>query len=76
MIFEKYYELENFDITDDILNSNFENLHFNKSVLKDDFFLDFSRNDNSIDDILDKIAKFGINTLDEIEQLILFQLNK
>lgn len=30
-IFEKYYELEDYDIADDILNSNFENLYFNKS---------------------------------------------
>ena len=71
--FEKYYKLIAEDITEKLLRGEIEKLNPKIKFSKEAFFTSFRKEYTSIDDLLDKINAKGIDSLDTIDQSILFK---
>lgn len=70
--FEKYYELIAEDITEKLLKGEIEKLNPKIKFSNEAFFSSFRKEYTSIDDLLDKINTKGMDSLDTIDKLILF----
>jgi hypothetical protein len=67
-VFKKYFVLSIADVTDDVMNGKIliEYPEVNKEL-----FEEFRLDNTTLDDVLDKINKFGIESLDYIDKMIL-----
>ena len=67
-VFKKYFFLSIADVTDDVMNGK---ILIEYPEVDKELFEDFRLDNTTLDDVLDKINKLGIESLDYIDKMIL-----
>lgn len=71
-VFTKHgFEFEILDVTEEVIKGNIQKEYPEVEALTPQIFEDFRHENTTIDDVLDKINETGIDSLDEIDKMIL-----
>lgn len=70
-VLSKYFKFTKTDVTDKVISGDIEKIYPEVKEFSSKLFNDFRLDNTSIDNILDKIIKGGIDSLDKIDKTIL-----
>lgn len=70
-VLSKYFKFIKTDVTDKVISGDIEKIYPEVKEFSSKLFNDFRLDNTSIDNILDKIIKGGIDSLDKIDKTIL-----